>query len=146
MLISRNTLAAAAAIAASAATAAAAPAAGVNAHPILRGSPQMTMVDAHHATLRFAAQRIGHTAKGAVDAKITFADGSRAYGTKAVGTHAGDIVYSTRVASQHTLSNHAKFTVRFRLGKSKTVERSVKLYEAGELQSGSTGGAAANVG
>src|SRR3978361_2065678 len=130
MLISRITLTAAAAVAASALTAIAAPAAGMHSHPLLRVSPQMILVAAHHATLRFAAQRIGRTAKGAVDAKITFADYSRASGTKPVGTHGGDIVYATRVASPHTLTNHAKFTVGFRLGQSKTVYRSVKLYKA----------------
>jgi hypothetical protein len=145
MFISRITLATAAAVAASALTAIAAPAAGVHSHPILRGSPQMIMVDAHHATLRFAAQRIGRTAKGTVDANITFADGSRAYATKPVGTHGGDIVYATRVASQHRLSNHAKFMVGFRLGQSTTVHRSVKLYKANELQPGPAGGAAATV-
>jgi len=123
MLIPRLTLTAAAVVVASAITAATAPAAGVHSHPILRGSPQMVLVDAHHATLRFAAERIGRTAKGAVDAKITFADGSRAYATKPIGTHGGDIVYATRVAST-------------RLGHSKAVQRSVKLYKASELQPG----------
>jgi hypothetical protein len=142
MLISRITLAAAAVVVASALTATTAPAAGVHSHPILRGSPQMIMVDAHHATLRFPAERIGRTAKGAVDARITFADGSRAYATKPIGTHGGDIVYATRVASTHTLKNHAKYSVRFRLGQSKTVERNVKLYKASELQPGPSYGAA----
>jgi hypothetical protein len=141
MLISRITLAAAAVVAASALTATTASAAGVHSHPILRGSPQMIMIDAHHATLRFAAERIGRTAKGAVDAKIGL-DGSRAYGTKPIGTHGGDIVYGTRIASQYVLKNHTSFTVRFRLGQSKTVHRMVKLYKASELQPGPSYGAA----
>jgi hypothetical protein len=141
MLISRIALAAAAVVVASALTATAAPAAGVHAHPILRGSPQMIIVDAHHATLRFAAERIGRTAKGAVDATIGL-DGSRAYATKPIGTHGGDIVYGTRIASRYVLKNHTIFTVRFRLGRSKTVHRMVKLYKASELQPGPSYGAA----
>ena len=136
MLMPRITLAAAAVVVASAVTATAAPAAGVHSHPILSGSPQMIMVDAHHATLRFAAERIARTARGAVDATITLADGSRAYGTKPIGTHAGDIVYATSVASRYVLKNHEDLRVRFRLGESKTVHRKVKLYKSGELRNG----------
>lgn len=134
MLIARITLAAAAVVVASALTATTAPAAGVHSHPILRGSPQMVLVDAHHATLHFAAQRIGRTARGAVDAKISFGGGSRAYATKPIGTHGGDILYASRVASKYVLKNHEVLRVWFRLGGSKTVHRQVKLYEPGELQ------------
>ena len=134
--MARITLAAAAVVVASAVTAATAPAAGVHSHPILRGSPQMVLVDAHHATLRFAAERIARTAKGAVDTKITLADGSRTYATKPIGKHAGDIVYATSVASKYVLKNHEVLRVWFRLGGSKTVHRQVKLYKSGELRTG----------
>jgi hypothetical protein len=137
MLITRNRIASATVVAsalASALTPAAAPAA-VHAKPILRGSPQMILVDAHHATLRFAAQRIGRTAAGAVDAKISSA-GSRLYDTKPIGTHGGDIVYATKVASRYALKNHEVLNVRFRLGGSASVDRKVKIYKASELQPG----------
>jgi hypothetical protein len=141
MLITRNRIATAAVVA-SALIPAAAPAA-VHTHPILRGSPQMVLVDAHHATLRFPSQRIARTATGKVDATITYADGSRAYDTKPIGTHGGDIVYLTEVASRHTLKNHAFFKVRFRLGGSPSVQRNVKLYKASELRQGPSSAAPA---
>jgi hypothetical protein len=141
MLITRTRIAAAAVIT-SALIPAAAPAA-VHSHPILRGSPQMVLVDAHHATLRFPSQRIARTAAGKVDATITYADGSRAYDTKPIGTHGGDIVYATKVASRHTIKNHEFFSVRFRLGGSGTVQRNVKLYKASELQPGPSSSASA---
>lgn len=142
MLISRTQLLATAAVVLSALTPAAANAAGVHSHPVLTSSPQMILVDAHHATLRFAAQRIGRTRAGAVDATITYADGSRAYGTRPVGTHGTDIVYDTHVASKLALSDHERFTVGFRLGRSGTVHRIVKLYASSELQPGPAGASA----
>jgi hypothetical protein len=111
---------------------AAAMAAGTHATPKLGGNPQMRLVDSHHATLKFASDRLGKTADGKLDAKITFADGSRVSGLKATGTHAGDIVYSARVTSSKPLQLHSKVRVTFRLGDSKPVQRFVKLFAPGE--------------
>lgn len=127
MFISRNHLVAAA-LALSAFAPAAALASGVHSHPILRSSPQMRVVDAHHATLSFASNRLPRTAAGKVDAKITYADGSRVSDLKPRGTHGEDIVYTARITLRRKIQDHQKFTVRFRLGDSPTVQRTVTLY------------------
>jgi hypothetical protein len=111
---------------------AAALATGVHSDPQLGGSPQMRLVDDHHATLNFASDRLARTASGRVDAKITFVNGARVSGLKPVGTHGNDIRYTARVSSERVLKLHQKYTVRFRLGDAKTVQRSVKLFAAGE--------------
>jgi hypothetical protein len=131
MFIARNHLAAAA-LAVSALAPAAALASGVHAHPMLRGSPQMHVVDAHHATLNFASDRLPRTAAGEVDARITYTDGSRVSDLKPRGTHGKDIVYTARISLHRKIQDHQKFTVRFRLGDSRTVERTVTLYRADE--------------
>jgi len=56
---------------------AAAIAAGSHAQPQLGGNPQMRLVDAHHATLNFASDRLAKNAYGSLDAKITFVNGAR---------------------------------------------------------------------
>jgi hypothetical protein len=99
-------------------------------HPKLGGSPQMFVVDAHHATLRFASDHIARTRSGAVDARITFANGAKVSHLKPSGTHGRDIVYTAKVSSARALREDAKYTVRFRLGDSKTVKRIVKLHAA----------------
>jgi hypothetical protein len=121
-----------AAVAAVAIAPAAALAAGAVAHPQLQGSPQMRSIDAHHATLKFASDRLPRGAYGKVDAKITYASGQRVSGLAPTGRHGSDTVYSARISSTDAMSNHQKFTVRFRLGKSATVTRSVKLFAPGE--------------
>ena len=80
---------------------AAALAAGVHAQPQLGGNPQMRVVDANHATLNFASDRLARTASGKVDAKITFVNGARVTDIKPVGTHGNDIRYTaTRLVVQ----------------------------------------------
>ena len=123
-----------AAVAVAAIAPTAALAAGAASHPALGGSPQMSLIDAHRATLKFASDRLPRTRAGKLDAKITYADGQRVSGLKATGTHGYDIVYSARISSTTAMRNHQKFTVKFRLGTSPTVQRSVKLYLPGELQ------------
>jgi hypothetical protein len=129
MLIPRTHLIAAA-LAVSALAPATALASGVHSHPILRGSPQMHVADAHHATLQFASDRLPRAATGRLDAKITYADGSRVSDLKVRGTHGEDIVYTARISLRRVIEDHQKFTVRFRLGDSRTVERTVTLYTA----------------
>jgi hypothetical protein len=111
---------------------AAAVAAGVHSHPQLKSSPQMRIVDDHHATLHFASDRLPRTAAGKVDATITFVNGARVSALKPTGAHGYDIKYSARVSSERPLRNHAKYTVKLRLGDSSTVTRSVKLSAPGE--------------
>jgi hypothetical protein len=107
-------------------------AAGTHAQPQLGGSPQMRLVDSHHATLNFASDRLAKNAYGGLDAKITFVNGARVSGLKAVGTHGSDIRYAATVTSSTPLQLHKKYTVRFRLGHGKTVERLVKVFNPGE--------------
>jgi hypothetical protein len=118
---------------ASALVPAAALGAGVHPHPKLGGQPQMRLADSHHATLNFASDRLPRTAAGKVDAKITFVNGAKVTDIKPVGTHGNDIKYQARVSSTKELRNHAKYTVKFRLGDSSTVQRLVKLYLPSEL-------------
>jgi hypothetical protein len=106
--------------------------AGVHSHPKLGGQPQMRLVDSHHATLNFASDRLPRTAAGKVDAKITFVNGAKVTDIKPVGTHGNDIKYQARVSYTKELRNHAKYTVKFRLGDSSTVQRFVKIYLPGE--------------
>jgi hypothetical protein len=107
--------------------------AGVHSQPKLGGQPQMSLVDSHHATLKFASDRLARTADGKFDAKITFVNGAKVTAIKPVGTHGNDIKYEARVSSTKELRNHAKYTVRFRLGDSSSVQRLVKLYLPSEL-------------
>jgi hypothetical protein len=125
-------LAAAAAVTLTAMAPATALAAGIHSHPRLGGSPQMRLVDAHHADLTFASDRLPRTATGRVDAKITFAGGQRVSNLRPTGTHDGDIVYKARISSAKRLKNHEKFRVTFRLGDSAPVQRTVELFRQGE--------------
>src|SRR3954469_2915438 len=107
-------------------------AAGTHAQPQLGGNPQMRLVDSHHATLNFASDRLAKNAYGSLDAKITFVNGARVSGLKPVGTHGSDIKYSATVTSSKPITLHKKYTVKFRLGSAKTVERLVKVFNPGE--------------
>jgi len=133
MISTKTTRITTALLVASALVPAAALGAGVHSHPKLGGQPQMSLVDSHHATLKFASDRLPRTADGKVDAKITFVNGAKVTAIKPVGTHGDDIRYQARVSSTKALREHAKYTVRFRLGDSGTVQRLVKLYLPSEL-------------
>jgi hypothetical protein len=132
-MTSKTTRITTALLAVSALVPAAALGAGVHSQPKLGGQPQMSLVDSHHATLKFASDRLPRTAAGKVDAKITFVNGAKVTDIKPVGTHGNDIKYQARVSSTKALREHAKYTVRFRLGDSGTVQRLVKLYLPSEL-------------
>ena len=99
--------------------------------PRLKSSPQMRVVDAHHAKLNFASERLSRTAAGKINATITFAGGERVSGLKANGKHGRDTKYIATVSSTKVMSHHDKFAVTFRLGKSKPVKRIVTLFKAG---------------
>ena len=111
---------------------AAAIAAGSHAQPQLGGNPQMRLVDAHHATLNFASDRLAKNAYGSLDAKITFVNGARVSGLKAVGTHGSDIKYSATVivleAAEAAPEVHGEVPPRQR----QDVERFVKVFNPGE--------------
>jgi len=120
------------AVVALSATAAVPTAALAGATPVvkLQGSPQMFVVDAHHATLKFAARRIHKTASGGLGVTIAYAGGQRVTNVRATGTHGTDIVYSATVASKTALKAGTKYTVSFRFagGTGKADRRAVKLY------------------
>ncbi len=96
----------------------------------LGGQPTMVQVDAHHATLEFASDRLPRTAGGAVDARIRFAGGQRVSGLTPVGRHGYDVRYRATVTSQSALRAGAKYTVRIKLPGSPSVTRLVKLHAA----------------
>lgn len=127
-----RTALAAAALAAAASTPAVALAGGPVAKPRLGGSPQMRIIDSHHARLQFASDTLPRTATGFA-AKITFAGSTRRV-TKVElhGTHSLDKVYYATVASTTPLVDHASYQVTFRLGASAPDQRSVKLYKEGD--------------
>ena len=131
-MTSARTALAAAALAAAALTPATALAGGPVAKPDLGGSPQMRIIDSHHARLQFTSDTLPRTATG-FDAGISFAGSARRV-TKIQlhGTHGSDKVYYATVASKTALVDHASYAVTFRLGDSTPVRRSVKLYQVGD--------------
>ena len=112
------------------AVAAMAPAAAHAAGAHLGGQPTMHAIDAHHATLEFAADKLPRTKSGAVDARIRFAGGQRVSGLKPVGRHGDDVRDQATVSSTSPLRIDAKYTVRIKLHGSPTVVRLVKLHPA----------------
>jgi hypothetical protein len=112
------------------AAAALAPAAAHASGAHLGGQPAMRLVDAHHATLELAADRLPRTAKGAVDARVQFAGGQRVSALKPAGRHGYDVRYTATVTSRSNLRVGAKYTVRIRLAGSAPVVRLVKLHAA----------------
>jgi hypothetical protein len=94
----------------------------------LGGQPTMRAIDAHHATLEFAADRLPRTASGAVEARVQFAGGQRVSALKPVGRHGSDVRYTATVTSRSDLRVGAKYTVRITLPGSAQVIRLVKLH------------------
>jgi hypothetical protein len=90
-------------------------------HPTLRGAPQMHLVNAHHATLSFAADRIARASS------ITL-PGGNVTRLRASGRHGDDTVYTARVSSRRRLEVGRKYSVTFRLGGGTAVRRLVKLH------------------
>jgi len=112
------------------AVAAMAPAAAHAAGAQLGGQPTMHAIDAHHATLEFAADKLPRTKSGAVDARVQFAGGQRVSGLKPVGRHGYDVRYQATVTSTAPFRINAKYTVRIKLPGSPTVVRLAKLHPA----------------
>jgi len=96
----------------------------------LGGQPTMHAIDAHHATLEFAADKLPRTKSGAVDARVQFAGGQRVSGLKPVGRHGYDVRYQATVTSTAPFRINAKYTVRIKLPGSPTVVRLAKLHPA----------------
>jgi hypothetical protein len=86
----------------------------------LGGQPSLRPVDAHHATLQIAADKM--------PSKVTFAGGQKVSGLHKTGRHGNDSVYTARVTSKTVLREGAKYTVRIRFG-SASIERVVKLHD-----------------
>jgi hypothetical protein len=125
--MTRTPLTIAAALFATAAVAA--PTAALAADVHLGGAPTARMTDAHHATLRFASDRLPRTASGKLDARVIFS-GERATHLKAVGRHGSDIVYRARVSTDRTLRAGTKYTVRIKVADQDQIVRKVKLRPA----------------
>jgi hypothetical protein len=107
----------------------AAPAAALAADVQLGGAPTARMTDSHHATLRFASDRLPRTSSGKLDARVLFS-GERATHLKAVGHHGNDIVYSARVSTDRTLRAGTKYTVKIKVADQDVMVRKVKLRAA----------------
>ena len=107
-----------------------APAAAHAAGAKLGGQPTMHAIDAHHATLEFAADKLPRTKSGAVDARVQFTGGQRVSALKPVGRHGYDVRYTAAVSSRSDLRVGTKYTVRIKLPGSPSVTRLVKLRPA----------------
>jgi hypothetical protein len=125
--MSRKPLTIAASLVATAALAA--PAAALAGDVQLGGAPTARMTDSHHATLRFASDRLPRTSSGRLDARIVFS-GERATRLKAVGRHGRDIVYTARVSTDRTLRAGTKYTVKIKVADQDRIVRKVKLRPA----------------
>lgn len=113
-----------------AATPTAALAKGGGDEPALRGSPQLHLIDGHHAELTFAADPIGRS-HGDLDAGLSAGQDRKIRHVKVEGPHGSDRRYSTILSSSKTrLREGAKYTIRFRLGDADRVSRTAKLYAA----------------
>jgi hypothetical protein len=118
------------ALTASLLAAAALPPAVASAAPVaLGGQPTLRQVDAHHARLQFAADRLPQRARGTVGAKVRIA-GQRVAALHATGRHGRDVVYAARVTAPAGLQAGAKYTVRIEVPGQATIIRQVKLRPA----------------
>lgn len=111
------------------AAAALAPAAAGAADPTLGGAPQLRLIDSHHATLTFAADRLPRKPSGAIDARIRFNGGQRVSSLKPTGRHGQDVVYSAKVTSKRALRVGVKYTVAIKLADETSVVRKLKLHD-----------------
>jgi hypothetical protein len=111
------------------AAAALAPAAASAAQIDLGGQPTLRQVDAHHATLRFASDRLPRTPAGRIAARVVFS-GERAGSVTAVGRHGDDVVYRARISTDRDLRAGAKYTVRIVVDGQEPIVRKVKLHAA----------------
>ncbi len=95
----------------------------------LGGAPTLRQVDAHHATLRFASNRLPRTSTGRIAARVVVS-GERADSVTAVGRHGDDVVYRARISTARDLRAGTKHTVRILVDGQDPIVRKVKLREA----------------
>jgi hypothetical protein len=94
----------------------------------LGGQPELAKVDAHHATLTFAADKLPRRADGRYDATITFAGGQRVGTLTYTGKrHGTDPIYRARVTSKSNWRVDTKYTARFVLAGGKPQRLLLKL-------------------
>jgi hypothetical protein len=111
------------------AAAALAPAAANAAHIELGGQPTLRELDATHAQLRFAADRLPRRVGGGVAARARIA-GQRVGALHATGRHGRDVVYTARVTARAGLRAGAKYAVRIEVPGRGAIVRLVKLHPA----------------
>jgi hypothetical protein len=95
----------------------------------LGGAPTLRLVDAHHATLRFASDRLPRTSTGRLRARVSFS-GQRAGSVTPVGRHGDDVVYRARITTDRELRVGTRYTVRIVVDGLEPIVRKVKLHEA----------------
>lgn len=97
----------------------------------LGGSPRMVLGDAHHATIRFATERLPRKSGGGYRATIRFAKGTDARVTtiRATGRHGSDVVYSAKVTARDALKAGRKYRITFTLAGSTPQRVFVKAYD-----------------
>jgi hypothetical protein len=96
--------------------------------PALGGQPELAKLDAHRATLTFAADKLPHRADGSYDAKITFAGGQRVGTLSYTGKrHGTDPIYRAKVTSRRAWRVGTKYTARFELAGGKSQKLLLKL-------------------
>jgi hypothetical protein len=93
--------------------------------PTLRGTPQLSILDRHHAKLSFDADPLPRTKAGKLHARITFANGARVSGLKFDRAAGSLLPYVATISSSRIMHNHGKFKVTFGLGNSKRVTRTL---------------------
>jgi hypothetical protein len=94
----------------------------------LGGQPELDKVDAHHATLTFAADKLPRRADGSYDATITFAGGQRVGTLTYAGKrHGTDPIYRAQVTSKSAWHVDTKYTARFSLAGGKAQKLLLKL-------------------
>jgi hypothetical protein len=96
----------------------------------LGGAPRMVLTDGHHATIKFATDRLPKTSSGNYRATIRFGEDTDARVTKitATGRHGSDVVYSAKVTAKDTLKAGTKYRVSFTLAGGKPQRVFVKAY------------------
>lgn len=96
----------------------------------LGGAPRMVLADEHHATIKFATDRLPKTSSGRYRATIRFATGVDARVTKitATGRHGSDVVYSAKVTAKDELKVGTKYRISFSLAGGKPQRVLVKAY------------------
>lgn len=102
-----------------------APAAGADPTPNIQGSPQIHILDRHHARISFDSGRLPRTKAGKLAATIAFANGARV--SSVIVNRKYELLdrYMATASSSRVLRHHEQLRVTFRLGGSKPVTRTI---------------------